>query len=150
VQEAAEEPSLRRRRALELIEPPHHGVDFAGHGVAGRGEGTTQLVPVRRADDEEIDVAFWAVLSRRVRPEEEREVDAADPGEDHAQPLGDTGRPAKDVAHGRHELAALVDRPESKVPEASTLNDPGLEQLLQRALDGMRVGADASRDLPRV
>lgn len=64
-----------------------------------------ELVPIRRADDEEVNVTPELILSRGVRTEEKRKLDTADRREPTAKTVGETGSATDDLAHGRRELS---------------------------------------------
>ena len=59
------------------------------------------------------------------------------------------GLPEK-LAHGRHQRTLRPDRPQTKIPQPSTPNQLSVHELLQRTLDGVRVGANPSGNLSRV
>jgi hypothetical protein len=135
---------------LEFVDRPHDGVHVATQFIREASQGTTQVVPVRLSNDEEVDVAAELIRSRCVRAEEERELNAAHRREYRPQAGGNSGSASHEIPQRRHELAALVDSPEAEISEASTLDETCLEQLLESALDGMRIGVDAPCDLARV
>jgi len=135
---------------LELVERPDNEIDLSTEiSLETRGEGA-QPVPVDITHHEEVDVTAELIRSRRIRAEEERKMEAWHLRERVAQLLGNAAGLSEELAHRRNERACSSGRPKSKIPQPAALDQPGAHELLQRTLDGMSIGADASRDLARV
>jgi len=66
------------------------------------------------------------------------------------QDLRDASLLTKEPANRRHPIACRIHRPQPQVPDAPAGQRTRLQQMLQRQLRGVWVGADAPSDLPRV
>jgi len=77
-------------------------------------------------------------------------MEPAHVAEGAAERGGDPGRLAHDVSKGRDEGAVLSHRPQAQIAEASALDESGVQQLFERALDRMGVRRYPARDLARV
>jgi len=100
---------------LELVERPDNEIDLSTEiSLETRGEGA-QPVPVDVAHDEEVDVTAELVLSRGIRAEEERKMEAWHLRQRRAQLLGDAAGLSEQFTHRRDERARSASRPESKI-----------------------------------
>jgi len=102
--QTVEEALLSWRRALQFVDRPHDGIDLPCETALVLRDYAAKRRPVRRADDEEVDVASELVFSRGVRAKEKRELDTAHRGERTAESFSEARCATDDLAHRRCEL----------------------------------------------
>jgi hypothetical protein len=138
---------LRCRQMLKFIDRPHDGIELPAERVGLLRQFAAEMCPVGRPDDEQVDVAATAILTRGVRAKEKRQLDPPCGGKSLAKCGGNTRGLADDLGDRSGELRVGPRRPQSQVAKTPALDETRFEHQFQGALRGMGVRANASSDL---
>ncbi len=149
-EEVAEEPSSRRVGLPKLLECPDHGFDVSTEIGSELCGDQAEASPVDSADQKQIDIAVALIPPGCIRAEEERELKALHGPKCRTQARGDSGGLSDQIPHGGNQGAVLSHGPQAEISQRSALDHARGDEMRERPMDRMRIGADTTGDLTRV